>query len=48
MGLIGKLAKAGIATKVIDEARKPQNQAKFKRLVSKVASKASRRTQPVR
>ena len=35
MGLINGLVKAGIAKKVIDEARKPANQAKIKGLVSK-------------
>ena len=32
---MGKLAKAGVAKKVWDEARKPQNQRKLKSLVSK-------------
>ena len=48
MGLFGKLAKAGIAAKAIDEARKPRNQAKLKQFVSKLASKTSRRPQPSR
>jgi hypothetical protein len=44
MGLLGKLTKAGIAAKVVDEARKPKNQAKIKQLLSRLTSKgASRR-----
>ncbi|MGY1712804.1 hypothetical protein ACI8AC_25165 [Geodermatophilus sp. SYSU D00758] len=39
MGLLGKLGKAGIAKKAMDEARKPQNQAKIKQLVSNLGSK---------
>lgn len=34
MGIIGALTKAGIAKKVFDEARKPQNQEKLKALVA--------------
>lgn len=34
MGFIGTLTKAGIAKKLFDEARKPQNQAKLKSLVA--------------
>ncbi len=39
MGLINGLVKAGIAKKVFDEARKPQNQAKAKQLFAQVTSK---------
>ena len=39
MGLISGLLKAGIAKKVIDEARKPQNQAKIKEAVRNLQSK---------
>jgi hypothetical protein len=42
MGLISKLAKAGIAKKALDEARKPANQAKLKGLVAKARSRRSR------
>ena len=35
MGLLSGLAKAGLAKKVFDEARKPQNQAKIKEMISK-------------
>ena len=33
MGLLNGIIKAGIAKKVIDEARKPHNQAKIKQAV---------------
>ncbi|MCW2666413.1 MAG: hypothetical protein JWN57_1375 [Frankiales bacterium] len=36
MGMLSGLLKAGIAKKVFDEARKPQNQAKLKGLVSQM------------
>ncbi|WP_199522267.1 hypothetical protein [Geodermatophilus marinus] len=39
MGLLSKLGKAGIAKKAIDEASKPQNQAKIKKLVSNLGNK---------
>lgn len=35
MGLLSMFAKAGIAKKVFDEARKPQNQQKVKDMVAK-------------
>jgi hypothetical protein len=38
MGLINGLVKAGIAKKLFDEARKPQNQAKAKRLLAQLQS----------
>jgi hypothetical protein len=38
MGLINGLVKAGIAKKLFDEARKPQNQAKVKRLLAQLQS----------
>ena len=41
MGLINGLIKAGIAKKVIDEARKPQNQAKAKQLIAQLQSKGA-------
>lgn len=41
MGLLNGLVRAGIAKKVYDEARKPQNQARIRQAVQKVA--ASRR-----
>ncbi len=43
MGLISGLVKAGIAKKVYDEARKPQNQAKAKQLFSKLTNKGAQR-----
>lgn len=39
MGLLSKIAKGGVAKKVIDEARKPQNQQKIKDAVSKFSDK---------
>ena len=36
MGLFSGLVKAGLAKKVIDEARKPQNQQKAKDLLAQV------------
>jgi hypothetical protein len=39
MGLFSKLAKAGLAKKAWDEARKPENQAKLKSLVAKARSR---------
>ena len=38
MGLISGLVKAGIAKKLFDEARKPQNQAKAKQLLAQLQS----------
>ena len=42
MGLLSGLAKAGLAKKVIDEARKPQNQQKAKDLLAQVRAKRGR------
>lgn len=39
MGLFGKAAKAGIAKKVVDEAKKPHNQRKIKDLVGNLTGK---------
>ena len=39
MGLLSGLVKAGVAKKVLDEARKPQNQAKARQLLAQVRSK---------
>jgi hypothetical protein len=39
MGLFSKLAKAGIAKRIVDEARKPENQRKVKDLVAKARSR---------
>ena len=38
MGLISGPVKAGIAKKLFDEARKPQNQAKTKQLLAQLQS----------
>ncbi|MBA2738314.1 MAG: hypothetical protein H0U47_01465 [Nocardioidaceae bacterium] len=43
MGIFSKIAKVGIAKKVIDEARKPENQAKLKRGVEQAKTYAAER-----
>ena len=43
MGLLNGLVKAGIAKKLFDEARKPQNQAKAKQLLAQLQSKGGRK-----
>ncbi len=42
MGLLSGLAKAGLAKKLVDEARKPQNQQKAKDLLAQVRAKRGR------
>ena len=42
MGLLSGLAKAGLAKKLLDEARKPQNQQKAKGLLAQVRAKRGR------
>ena len=42
MGLLSGLVKAGVAKKVLDEARKPQNQQKAKQLIQQLRSKKPR------
>ncbi len=42
MGLFSALAKAGLAKKAIDEARKPQNQRRLKEVVAKVRSRGGK------
>ncbi|MGY1856919.1 hypothetical protein [Modestobacter sp. SYSU DS0290] len=39
MGLLSKLTKAGVAKKAMNEARKPQNQAKIKSAISSVTNR---------
>jgi hypothetical protein len=39
MGLLGGLVKGAVAKKVIDEARKPHNQAKIRSAISSMTSK---------
>jgi hypothetical protein len=41
MGLLSKITKGGMAKKVVDEARKPENQSAIKRMVSNVTGKGS-------
>ncbi|CAA9351183.1 MAG: hypothetical protein AVDCRST_MAG16-2374 [uncultured Frankineae bacterium] len=43
MGLINGLVKAGIAKKIFDEARKPQNQAKAKRLIAQLQNRGGKK-----
>ena len=40
MSFLGKAMKAGIAKKVVDEARKPHNQAKIKSFVGSLSKKS--------
>lgn len=42
MGLFSGLAKAGLAKKAIDEARKPHNQAKIKSLIAQARARGAR------
>lgn len=42
MGLVSGLVKAGIAKKLFDEARKPQNQAKAKALFAQASSRVKK------
>lgn len=44
MGLFKGLAKAGLAKKVITEARKPQNQRKARELFAKLRSRGGKPT----
>ncbi len=39
MGLMSTFTKAGVAKKVVDEARKPQNQRKIKDAISRFRNK---------
>lgn len=43
MGLISKVMKVGVVAKVVDEARKPENQRKVKDLVAKARTQAQAR-----
>jgi hypothetical protein len=42
MSMMSKLMKSGIAAKAINEAKKPENQAKIKAAVQKVKDKRGR------
>ena len=42
MGLMSTVVKAGIAKKVFDQLKKPENQARIKGLISSAASKRSK------
>ena len=43
MGIVSKAMKAGVVAKVIDEARKPENQRKIKEMVAKARTQAQAR-----
>jgi len=43
MGLVSGLLKAGIAKKIVDEARKPQNQAKAKEMLARMRARRGSR-----
>lgn len=42
MGIMSKIVKIGIAKKVYDEARKPENQRKMKEAVAKVRGRGGK------
>jgi hypothetical protein len=42
MSFLGKAMKAGVAKKVVDEARKPHNQAKIKQFIGNLTNKNGR------
>ena len=42
-GMIRKLVASGIAAKVVQEARKPQNQAKIKEFIAKMGEQNKKR-----
>lgn len=42
MGMLSGLAKAGIAKKVFNEAKKPQNQRKAKQMFSQLTNKGGK------
>jgi hypothetical protein len=46
MGALSKLAKGGLAKKLITEAKKPQNQAKAKEAFEKLRQKQSGKGRP--
>ena len=41
MGLVSNVIKLGIAKKVIDEARKPENQRRIKEMIASAKSRAA-------
>jgi len=48
MGLFSGLAKAGLAKKAVDEARKPENQRRIKSAISSLRSRKSGGSPPPR
>jgi hypothetical protein len=45
-GMLKKLIASGIATKIVQEARKPQNQAKIKKAIADFQNKRGGGTRP--
>ncbi|HZG97512.1 MAG TPA: hypothetical protein VEY14_04545 [Nocardioidaceae bacterium] len=43
MGMLSKALKAGVVAKVVEQARKPENQAKIKEMVIKARAQAQAR-----
>ena len=43
MGMLSKALKAGVMAKVVEQARKPENQAKIKEMVIKARAQAQAR-----
>jgi len=43
MGMLSKALKAGVVAKVVEQARKPENQAKIKELLLKARAQAQAR-----
>ena len=48
MGLLSGLAKAGLAKKAYNEARKPQNQARAKQLFTKLSGRGGTPANPTK
>ncbi|MDQ3617023.1 MAG: hypothetical protein M3393_10485 [Actinomycetota bacterium] len=48
MGILSKIVKVGIAKKVYDEVRKPENQQKLKQAVASFQEKRAGRTDKMR
>ncbi len=46
MGVFSKIVKTGAAKKIVDEARKPENQAKLKKGVAQAKEKVAKNRKP--
>ena len=44
MGILSKAMKAGVVAKLVDEARKPENQRKMKEMIAKARAAQARRS----